>query len=326
MDTGAGVSLIDYNSLKHIGLHNNIKSRKSGDNGIINASGNEMDIVGIVDIPVVMGNTKTVIQEFKVLNTESYSIILMGRDFMSKFKTVKFDFVRRKVQLGKTWISCLHVDVQEKVRLLKRTVIPARSETMISVRCKNNLSMQTVDFDPVPVKGVPGVFVSKARVVPDVCGEFQLAVVNVNECDVNLHGRTILGFVQQIGKTVAAVNVDQKSSVVDSIQYGDKLSSSELLEAQKLVKKYQKLFTENSKKPKQTHLVNHQIITEDALPVKSKKSENSCCMGKRSRRSDPRNVKKWNYPSLVIALEFSNYFSQEKRQLHEICVRFSRLE
>ena len=269
MDTGAGVSLIDYGSLEYIGLHNKIKSRKN-DDGIINASGNEMDIVGVVDIPVAMRNKKPVTQEFKVLNSKSHSIILMGRDFMSKFRTVKFDFVKKKVQLGKTWIGCLHVDTKESVRVSVRTIIPARSETTISVRCKSDLSMQSVDFDPIPIKGVPGVFVSKARVIPDVLGRFQLTVVNVNECDVNLRGRTVVGFVHQVGKTVASVSVDQKSSVIDSINYGENLSPSELAEAKKLVKKYEQLFTENSKKPKQTHLVNHQIITGDSLPVKAK--------------------------------------------------------
>ena len=117
--------------------------------------------------------------------------------------------------------------------------------------------MQTEDFDPIPIKGVPGVFVSKARVIPDVLGRFQLTVVNVNECDVNIRGRTGVGFVDQVGKTVASVSVDQKSSVIDSINYGENLSPSELAQAKKLEKKYEQLFTENSKKPKQTHLVNH---------------------------------------------------------------------
>ena len=270
MDTGAGVSLIDYGSLEHIGLHHKIRMLKNESNGLINASGNEMDILGIVDIPVIIDNNKTVMQEFKVLNSKSYSIILMGRDFMCKFKTIKFDFTRNKVRLGETWISCLHVDTRENVRLFKRTVVPARSETVVTVKCKKEWSMYTVDFDPTPIPGVSGVFLSKARVIPDVRGEFQVAVVNVNEHDVNLRGRTRVGFLQQVEPTVAVIDIEESGSVVDAIQYGKNLSSSEVLEARKLVNKYEKLFTENSKKPKQTHLVNHQIITEGALPVKSK--------------------------------------------------------
>ena len=270
MDTGAGCSVIDHKSLEHTGLQDKIQMRKNDDDIIINASGNEMDIIGVINIPVGIRNHKPVVQEFKVLNSKCHSIILMGRDFLSKFGTVKFDFVKKKVQLGKTLLSCFQVGAQKNVRLSKRTEIPARSETVISVRCKKNLSMQTVDFDPIPVKGVPGVFFSKARVVPDVCGEFQLTVVNVGERDVSLRGRTKIGTLREIEETIAVVGVDPKSPVIDLVQYGEKLSPSELAEAQKLVKKYEELFTENSKKPKQTHLVNHQIITGDALPVKSK--------------------------------------------------------
>ena len=70
--------------------------------------------------------------------------------------------------------------------------------------------MQTLDFDPTPVKGVPGVFISKARVVPNVSGEFHLTVVNVNERDVILRGRTKIGVLQDMEEAVAVVNVDPK--------------------------------------------------------------------------------------------------------------------
>ena len=97
LDTGAGVSLIDLGSLEFIGLQDKIKERRKDDEGLINASGRAMDIIGTVDIPVVVHN-KTVTQEFKVLNSRTHPIILLGRDFMQPFKTVKFDFVKQKVQ------------------------------------------------------------------------------------------------------------------------------------------------------------------------------------------------------------------------------------
>ena len=268
MDTGAGNSVIDSGSLEHIRLHDKVRKLRDDDSGLINASGDDMDIVGIVDIPVTMQNCKTVLQEFKVLNTKSFSIVLIGRDFMSKFGTVTFDFEKKKVQLGKTWINCMSVRNRENVRLMRRTTIPARCEAVIPVRCKKDLSLQVMDFEPVPVKGVPGVFVSKARVVPNVLGEFMLTVVS--EGDVDLRGRTILGSVQQIGETVAVVDTEHGLSPIDSVQFGENLSPSELAEARDLVMKYEQLFTGDSKKPKQTHLVNHRIITDDALPVKAK--------------------------------------------------------
>ena len=231
LDTGAGPSLIDLGTLKHIGLQDKIKKRRVDDDDLVNASGHGMDIIGVVDIPVVIKGGKKITQEFKVLNSMSYPIVLLGRDFMQPFGTVKFDFKKKSVQLGRVRLNCLHVDadMKERVRLITKTVVPARSEMLVRVRCKKNLSMQTVDFDPVPVKGAPGVFVSKARVVPDVCGEFILSVVNVNENAVSLHGRKTLGFVRQIASTVATV--DGNSSTLDLIQYGQNMSACQKSEA-----------------------------------------------------------------------------------------------
>ena len=61
MDTGAGCSVIDYGSLEHIGLENEIKALDEDADGLINASRDDMDIVGVVDIPVVMQSKKKVI-------------------------------------------------------------------------------------------------------------------------------------------------------------------------------------------------------------------------------------------------------------------------
>ena len=110
MDTGAGCSVIDYGSLEHIGLENEIKALDEDADGLINASGDDMDIVGVVDIPVVMQSKKKVIQEFQVLNSKTHSIVLLGRDYMSKFGTVEFDFTNKKVKLGDTLINCIRVD------------------------------------------------------------------------------------------------------------------------------------------------------------------------------------------------------------------------
>ena len=107
LDTGAGVSLIDLGSLEFIGLQDKIEDRREDDEDLVNASGRAMDIVGVVNIPVVI-RRKTVVQEFKVLNSKSYPIILLGQDFMQPFNTVKFDFVKQKAQLRRMLLNCLH--------------------------------------------------------------------------------------------------------------------------------------------------------------------------------------------------------------------------
>ena len=265
LDTGAGCSIIDHGSLEYIGMQNAVKKF---DSRLINASGNEMDIIGVVDINVRIDGNKPLMHEFKVLNTKSYTNILLGRDFIKLFRTVKFDFYNNKVQLGDTWINSLHIECDEKVRLKERTTIPARTEKVVSVRCKKELSIQMVDFDPVPLKGVAGVFVSRARVIPNVNGVFQISVLNVTEADVTLNCRKLMGHIFQPDELICDIKTSNENSSppISQLQYGGNLTSEQGIKVRELIKKYDVLFTENSKKPKQSKLIKHRIITNDALP------------------------------------------------------------
>ena len=99
LDSGAGCSIIDIGSLEEIGSENKV----SPCNGrFVNASGILMDIAGVVKLPVQLKGMKPVVHEFKVLNTKTYSNIIIGRDFMRLFGSVEFDFDRNRVHLGRT--------------------------------------------------------------------------------------------------------------------------------------------------------------------------------------------------------------------------------
>ena len=88
IDSGARCSVIDLGSLSAIGMD---KAIKNTEKRLFNASGNKMDILGVVDIEVKSDKISPIVQEFKVLNTRTYSNILLGRDFMQQFGQVKFD-------------------------------------------------------------------------------------------------------------------------------------------------------------------------------------------------------------------------------------------
>ena len=94
LDSGARWSVIDVGSLSALGLENNIKNT---DKCLFNASGHEMDILGVVDIEVKRDDISPIVQEFKVLNTRTYSNILLGRDYLRKFGRATFDFERNRV-------------------------------------------------------------------------------------------------------------------------------------------------------------------------------------------------------------------------------------
>ena len=186
LDSGAGCSIIDIGSLEEIGLADNIKCSHSC---LISASGEKMDISGVVNITVRIKGIMPVVQEFTVLATKSYNNILLGRDFMKLFGAVKFDFDTNRVKLGRSWINGISINKGEKVRLAAKAVIPARSEQVVNVRCNNQFSLMNADIEPVNFKGNRGIFVSRARVLPNIHGIFQITVLNVTESDVVISNR-----------------------------------------------------------------------------------------------------------------------------------------
>ena len=152
LDTGAAVCVTDLEIVKHIGLHKSIMETKSN---LVDASGNAMPIIGAVDIPITVSpHLPTVRQRFYVLDSQSNSNVLLGRDFMQKFGTVSFNFNSRKVRLGTKWITCLRINSRQRVKLCANTVIKARSEQVISVKCNSKLALLSGDFEPTRFRGL----------------------------------------------------------------------------------------------------------------------------------------------------------------------------
>ena len=131
MDTGTGFSVIDIGTLRRLNLENTVD--KSRARPLINASGDKMQITGSVNIEVKLPGINMYNHTLQVLNSLTYSNILIGRDFMSKFGSIKFDFVNNKIQLGQVWLNGLSV-ANNIVRLCENTKIPARSEHTVLVK------------------------------------------------------------------------------------------------------------------------------------------------------------------------------------------------
>ena len=165
-----------------------------------------MNILGVVKIPTIVNNTGLVVHEFKVLDTRSYANILMGRDFLQLFNSVKFDFRGNRVQLGKSWVPCVNLKTKETVRVNEYTIIKERSEQVISVRCHKRCGVLSVDIEPRRIPGLQGVFASKARVLPNLDGTFYVSLLNVNENDATICPRKIVGFIQSNGEVVQRAN------------------------------------------------------------------------------------------------------------------------
>ena len=274
LDTGAGPSVIDIGTCEHIGLDDKIRHPT---NRLFNASGDPMEVLGVVDIAVKIPNMRCVTHEFKVINTKSFKNILLGRDFMKRFKRAMFDFDKHRVKLGATWVDCVGaVPSPQKVRLLSSEDIPARYEKIVVARCKTGLSMLDLDFEPAKV--INGIFVTKARVVPDVKGMFLLSIMNISESDIRINGRKVLGHVNEVGETLGCLPADYANNIETSelrkshlagAKFGKNLSIKEKSKLVDLIQKHANVFARNPKKPSQTSVV-HPIITGGAPPVKSR--------------------------------------------------------
>ena len=165
IDTGAGKSLMDIATVRRLNLIKEIK--KSDDCRLYDASNNKMDIICTVSANVELVNSKKSIRhDFHVLNKETYSTILLGRDFMRKVGEISFDVRNNSVKVNNIWLKGVQIKSKESVRLAGEIEIPARSECVITGKCNNRVALMVADFEPSKVKGLNGVYISKAKVKP----------------------------------------------------------------------------------------------------------------------------------------------------------------
>ena len=216
------IPVIDIGTLEKVGL---VQEITESNDRLVNASGEEMDIAGVVKIKVHIRGTKLVSHEFKVLNAKTYSNVLLGRDFMKLFGSVTFNFASNRVRLGRIWINGIRIVHKEKVRIVQKTIIPARSETVITVRCKDHCSMIEMDFEPKELVGLSGVFMCKARVIPNLDGRFKVTVLNTTPNDIVISNRRVIGFLSEadnvIAKIEAKVEENTRADCVNDVILGE---------------------------------------------------------------------------------------------------------
>ena len=123
------------------------------------------------------------------------------------------------------------------------------------------------------IKGTPRVYATRCRVVPDVDGVFQIAMLNVNAGPVALNSRKYVGNLNVPTQVVAQVHPDKdknSQAFEANIVYGDNLSLNERKELISMITKFKDVFASNPKKPSLVQNMEHRIITEDAQPTRQK--------------------------------------------------------
>ena len=96
LDSGAGVSIIESESLKRLNITKHVTPTLDT---LIDASGNQMNILGKVTLTILIkGMYCTKSQEFHVIQTNRAANILLGRELMEKFGSMTLDFQHNRVR------------------------------------------------------------------------------------------------------------------------------------------------------------------------------------------------------------------------------------
>ena len=279
MDTGAAVCVMDLGTLNQL-----VPSPKllPTTRTLMDASRTKMDILGKFFLDVKLsGSRKTVKQKFYILNSQSSKNVILGVDFMKKLGKVTFDFEKGVIQVQDRSLKTVCID-KTVSRIDGKVTLPARSETIVQVRCSTQASMVTGDFVPANAFRIRGIYAANCRVTPNFSGVFAIKVLNTNSHSVTIHNRQVCGQLRPSSvPMLEEINLKEEDSEkvqqVDQVEeknvaFGSQLTAFQRKELLDTVNKHAKLFTGDPKKPTESNLVTHTIPTGDHLPVKHKRT------------------------------------------------------
>lgn len=103
LDSGAGISVIDRRSAEALGVLPKL-SPTQGLGDKVYGVGGHVEVVGTVSVDVSVGQDKIRKHQMKVLNCEG-SVVILGRDFLSTFPSVEFDWQGGRIRLGSSWME-----------------------------------------------------------------------------------------------------------------------------------------------------------------------------------------------------------------------------
>ena len=325
MDSGSGRSVIDIGTLETIDADYEIV--KDDSVRLLNASNDVMDILGKCTIRFSIPKLgKTLDHEFIVLNVRTYKTLLLGRDFFRKMGEVTIDVERGRIKICGRWIKGEKSSKRVQVRTREKFTLPSRSEHFICMNSKVDAAM--LDYEFVPAKYLPsGVYVTSARVCPDMNGDFIVGVLNINEHDVTLKTRTRVGkliptYAERACHTEEAVEVEP----VSKVKYGKNLSEKQSKEMQAIVEKRSQLFARDPKKPNITPVIKHSIDTGDERPAYARPRRMPPAMEKEVREHADEMLKNeiirpsespWNCPIILLKKKGKSRFVSDFRELNK---------
>eukprot|EP00794_Sanderia_malayensis_P020882 gene20882-22932_t len=209
----------------------------------------------------------------KVLDTKTYCNIILGRDFLSNFTTVEFDFSKHRIKLGPDWHDCVTIGNHTSVKVANPAILQPRSETIVNVECSKSLSLITADFEPKSLPLSSSLYSTRCRIIPNIDGIFQLSLLNTSDKPISLPAHKHVGSVIAVEDTPVSVHqIGQESSINlnDNIVYGEHLPDDSKSAISSLISNFTDIFAQNPKKPTLVSNMQHRIITDDVQPVNRK--------------------------------------------------------
>ena len=275
LDTGAGCCVIDLGTVEKFKLTSAIEEVDNNSKKCIDASGNEMAIIGKIKLNTsLIGVPGEFLQEFRVLAKKSNSSIILGCNFLKRYDKLTVDFRNGRIKVGKTWLKGSEISKKQNVMLQEDVVIPARSEKVVTVQCNIKNAFLGGEFRPKKTF-LQGMYVSRAEVIPDVNGKFRITVLNTNEEEIRLKKRFKIGSMCKSCNMVSKVEILNRGNFEnissdtvnfrDKVKYGNQLNEIEKLKLKDLVSEYNDIFASDPKSPKRTNLVEHRIETEGEI-------------------------------------------------------------
>ena len=161
-------------------------------------------------------------------------------------------------------------------------MLPAQSEHFVSVSSKINAAL--LDYEFIPTKILPqGVYITSARVRPDMKGDFVVGILNVTERDIMLKTRTRMGNLVPCQDN-RVCRVSEHSGAVGNVNYGENLEPEQVKSIRSIVEKRPHLFAQDPKKPNITPIIKHSIDTGNERRALCKTTKDATCNGSRDPR------------------------------------------
>ena len=114
LDSGAGPSVVDLQTVRNLGLETRMHNITSK---IFGLAQEPINVVGRLEVLLDLGNDQTVQHSFEVLNGVQNTCIL-GRDLLSKFGALEFDWLNHQVRVGDVWKNP-HITIEGAEPLVK---------------------------------------------------------------------------------------------------------------------------------------------------------------------------------------------------------------